>query len=560
MSRTSARGTGSEAAEPAGPDCEFIPGQVAAEGTTRRGLGWLAPAVAAAAALLSGGYKLGQPSLWRDEAYTIDGAIRPVAQIVALVRHQEAFYAAYYLFMHPLVTLFGTSAVVLRLPSVLATSVAAALTTVLGRRLAALAGWQLPSVTGLIAGLAFVALPLTTRYAQEARSYAAVTALAVTATLLLVKALGAAGRSGGSAPGPARVSIAGPSGGSSARASTGWRWWAGYAAAIALTGLFSLFGLLIVVAHAANLVAVGARARQARHWAAAVAAALLADSPVVAYAYAQRAEGSWIQRPTTTTLAHLLDSFAGSQLLVLPVAVLAFCGIAAAFAEQASWRRLSVATVAAPWLMLPTGLLLAVSLAHPVYSLRYVVFCLPALALLLAAGLTGIARLVASVPPARSRTALAWLPSLAVTAGLAVMLAGPQLAVRLSSARPDNLHEASAIVAAHERPGDAVLYMPSAYRVVAYGYPAPFGRLRDVALARTPYASSTLTGYELSPAALRSRFAHVSRVWIISGVRRGQIRILGGAANLEKMALIQGWPRIGAWRDKDVLLSLYAHP
>ena len=80
---------------------------------------WLVLAVPALAALVVGGYRLGAPSLWRDEAYTISAAHRSVGQIFALLGHVDAVHGPYYLGMHFVVSLLGTSAVALRLPSLL---------------------------------------------------------------------------------------------------------------------------------------------------------------------------------------------------------------------------------------------------------------------------------------------------------------------------------------------------------------------------------------------------------------------------------------------------------
>ena len=55
-------------------------------------------------------------------------------------------------------------------------------------------------------------------------------------------------------------------------------------------------------------------------------------------------------------------------------------------------------------------ILLAVSLARPAYVERYVVFCLPALALVSAAGLAWLARLVAATAAGRRAPRLAWVP------------------------------------------------------------------------------------------------------------------------------------------------------
>ncbi len=54
----------------------------------RRWSDWLVIAVPAATALVVGGYEIGGPSLWRDEAYTKDAITRSASQIFALLEHQ----------------------------------------------------------------------------------------------------------------------------------------------------------------------------------------------------------------------------------------------------------------------------------------------------------------------------------------------------------------------------------------------------------------------------------------------------------------------------------------
>ena len=187
-----------------------------------------------------GGYELGGPSLWRDEAYTKDAITRPVSQIFALLGHQDAVHGAYYLLMHVIAAVAGTSAVALRFPSLCAMVIAAAFTAAIGRRAAALAlapdagrvgRFDIPALTGLLSGMVFATAPYMTYYAQMARSYAIVTMFATIASYLLIRAY--------------------PDG--------RWRWWAAYAAAVALTGLFNLFGLLILVAHGVTLLLTDAR-------------------------------------------------------------------------------------------------------------------------------------------------------------------------------------------------------------------------------------------------------------------------------------------------------------
>ena len=323
--------------------------------------------------------------------------------------------------MHVVTGLLGRSAAALRLPSLLATSLAAGVTGALGLRLARMAGQPAPAVTGLLAGLLYAAAPQTTYYAQDARPYGLVTLLAAAASYLLVVAVTDGRR----------------------------RCWAGYAAAIALTGLASLFALLLLAAHGVTLL-LGGRARL-RPWLAASAAAVAAVSPLIVLGYRQDGALAWVTRPGVGTLAALVSDFSGSRQAILLVIGTAAAGAAAGLTagdraggltagdraaglaagdragglaagdragglaagdraggltagRRAAGRprgdagprpAVTVVTLALPWLVLPPLILLAVSLVKPVYVERYVVFGQPALALLSAAGLVWLARLVA---------------------------------------------------------------------------------------------------------------------------------------------------------------------
>ena len=108
------------------------------------GSDWLVIAVPAATAFVVGGYEIGGPSLWRDEAYTKDAITRPVSQIFALLGHQDAVHGAYYILMHVIVAAVGTSATALRFPSLCAMVIATAFTAAIGRRAAPGAGPRTP--------------------------------------------------------------------------------------------------------------------------------------------------------------------------------------------------------------------------------------------------------------------------------------------------------------------------------------------------------------------------------------------------------------------------------
>ncbi len=377
-----------------------------------------------------------------------------------------------------------------------------------------------------------------TYYAQMARSYAIVTMFATIATYLLLRAY--------------------PDG--------RWRWWAAYGAAVALAGLFNLFGLLILAAHGVTLLLTDARGQSAAgrrvgriplRWLAASAAAVIVLGPLLSVAHREQKQIAWVTRPDARTIEKLIIDFAGSKELVLPVALLALAGIAVACLAD-NWRPLNPAAVALPWLAVPPFVLIAGSYLKPVYVERYVEFCLPALAICVGAGLAGLVRLAAGTRLARLR--LAWVPAAVVIAGLGALLIGPQQAIRQSAARPDNLRLASAIVAAHEQPGDVVFYLPVNMHVLGTGYPAPFLRLRDIALAESPIASATLTGTEItSPALLKSRFTDVRRVWVVTGGSNYKFPVPATPVDKEKMALLAGAGMhiIGRWQAGEVMLTLY---
>jgi len=508
---------------------------------------WLVIAVPALAALAIGGYRLGGPSLWRDEAYTISAAQRPVGQMFAMLGHVDAVHGPYYLCMHFVVSLLGTSAVALRLPSLLGMVITAGFTAALGRRLAREAALPAPALTGLVAGLLFAAAPQTTYYAQDARPYGPVVMFAVIATYLLVRAA----------------------------ADRRWRWWTAYGAAIALTGLFNLFALLLVVAHGATLLLARVQARGLRRaagapalqpadqpqaalsrWLVAVAAAVAVLAPVIYLGYQQGHTLGWVSRSGLRTVARLVAMFAGSKQLIPLVAAIALCGVLAGWRSRRPGE-LTLTGVTLPWLVLPPLILISVSQVHPVYVERYVVFCVPALALLCAAGLSWLVRLAAATPAGRRHPALAWVPSAVAVAALAVLLIGPQQAIRQPAARPDNLRAAAAVVAAHERPGDAIFYIPARTRVLSIAYPGPFLHLRDLALAASPAASDSLVGTQVGPSALRSRFTGVRRVWIVrwnsQHSRRPRAR-----TGQEELRLVRGMHLVRRWHVSTIAISLYA--
>ena len=130
------------AAGPRGPVTRSAPEPPEPPPPLRAGRRWsrrLVIVVPMAVSAVVGGYGIGGPSLWRDEAYTKDAIGRPAGQIFALLRHQDVVHGAYYLLMHVITGVTGTSATALRFPSLCAMVIVTGFTAAAARRAAALA-------------------------------------------------------------------------------------------------------------------------------------------------------------------------------------------------------------------------------------------------------------------------------------------------------------------------------------------------------------------------------------------------------------------------------------
>ncbi|WP_234701205.1 glycosyltransferase family 39 protein [Streptomyces malaysiensis] len=374
---------------------------------------------------------LDRGTMWRDESATYQMARRTLPQIRDALGTVDAVHGLYYVLMHPLLALHP-SEVTLRLPSVLAAVATTALVAALGCRLAR------PRV-GLWAGLLYAATPVVTHYAQEGRSYALVAAGAAWATYLLVPAAGVGPRTGradgslsGSAsltsgfaveadwadrhvPGSASVAglagrDAGPGPGTRVRSAvsvrggvprlaraasapgqrggvTGWRW-AAYGGVVAVTALLHVFAALMLAAHALTLLISRARRPVWQGWGIAATGAVAAVVPLVVVARRQSAQLAWMRRPTPGRLWAVVEEFAGPSALVLAVNLLL---ITLALARP-RWR--SLTAVALPLICVPPILLFALALHRPCFHERYLLFTLPGIPLLAAAG---VDRLVVAV-------------------------------------------------------------------------------------------------------------------------------------------------------------------
>ncbi|MET7908916.1 hypothetical protein ABZS98_11645 [Streptomyces avermitilis] len=375
----------------------------------------------------------------------------------------DVVHGCYYLLMHALFESFGPSTTTLRLPSVLATAVAAACVGIIGHRLAGM--WA-----GLAGGMAFGLLPAVQFYLQEGRPYALVAAGTGISTLLLVTLLQGRGRT--------------------AR-------WAAYGGTVLLSGLLNWLSLLILPAHLATLLWARAGRGVWQRWTATSAVALACVLPLVLFSRSQSVQVSWI--PPLTW-----------HMLIGPAVLLAIGGVGALL-DRPRAGRLSVATVGLPLLAVPQISLIGLSLIQPLFVDRYVLFSLLGLALLIGTLIGAAIRAVGSRYP---RASLWVLPAVIVVAMVALL---PQsLAKRSPSSRVDDVLAAASEVRRMKETGNAVLFIPAARRDTESVSPSAFSGLRDIALAQSPEKSGTLKGVEASPERIRSAMLGQRRILLVT--------------------------------------------
>jgi hypothetical protein len=103
----------------------------------------------------------------------------------------------------------------------------------------------------------------------------------------------------------------------------------------------------------------------------------------------------------------------------------------------------------------------------------------------------------------------------AALAVLALVSVPGQLGDRGPLGHYENLRQLDQIIAGRQRPGDAVLYTWSGWRQAAAAYPYGLATLDDIGLGQTPLQAGNLLGTDLPEAAVVSKLAGTSRVWLV---------------------------------------------
>ncbi|QNE34875.1 glycosyltransferase family 39 protein [Leifsonia shinshuensis] len=472
------------------------------------------------------------PSLWGDEATSIMSAQRPLSTLLGMLGQVDAVHGTYYFGLHFWSDLIGFSPFAVRLPSAVAVGLATAAVVLLAARLRDIR-------TAVIAGLVCAILPRVTYMGEEARSFAFSAAIVAWLTVLLVAALD--------------------------RERPRAAWFVGYGALLAVGTYVFLYTILFAVVHGVIVAVCRAPRRTVRGWLIAVGAAVLAVAPLLVVAIGQHHQIAYlgaVQQLAPQTLFSGLwfgDSWplgiVAWALIVLAVAiavqqrVLVGRARGERFLGRPASRVPSLVGVAALWLLLPPAILIAVQPVVPDFTARYVSYCAPAAALLIACGVDDVLR---------------WRRWAGVVVGLLVL--GLCVPVYVDERTPyaknqSDWAEVSAAIGANARPGDGVVFDESTKpsklpRLAEHTYPAGFRDTTDVALHR-PFAQTRSwrdSAYTVRQAAALGRFDGVDRVWLIEYAPSPGSVDDYGVADLTTLGFHETTTRIATHRE---LISLY---
>ncbi|WP_460846142.1 glycosyltransferase family 39 protein [Phytohabitans suffuscus] len=419
-----------------------------------RRIAWGAPALVTLVLSVIG---LTGPGLWADELATWGITTVSWAELWRQLDGTDATIGPYYVLIRVWTTVFGDSDLSLRLPSVLAMAGTAAIVGLIGIRLGS-------ARIGLLAGLTFAILPITTRYGQEARPYAFAVLAAAVATLLLLRMM--EGFTLG-------IALA-------------------YAAAVMVLGAMHIVSLLMLAAH--GLAVAIHRRKLLWRWTPSALAGLIPLIPLILIGRRQQGtQISWIPLTDLHQLEAFGTDFFGGALVGGAVIAL---GAAAVSRERGPVVAASLAAVPAAMLML-LG-----SVTH-IWLQRYVLYTI-----------VGWAVLVGLLLARRGR-----LAAVVTLATLAVLALPGQAEVRKPEYRYQDTKAVVALIERDFQPGDGIVYGlkdrgPGALNrdIVAHYLPAN-RRPTDLLMDRPMRTDGWMVSSEHQDVA--ARLGETRRVWVL---------------------------------------------
>ena len=442
------------------------------QATPRPAMAYLSWAVPVVVTVAFGLIEIGVPQLWRDEFASWSAASRTLPQLWAMLHNIDAVLGIYYFGLHLWMAVFGDSAAAMRLPSVIAMAGAAGVVALIGRRLGG-------GAAGLTSGLVFAVIPSVSRYAQEARPYAFAMFFAALATLTFLRAM----------------------------ERPNWSRWAIYAVVLAAAGASNLVAVSVAAGHlvillwdflqhtvriggdgtadsgkrlpGGRLASEGSPLLLVKRFCVALVAGAVLVSPLVIEGHEQQ---EWqiggVPAPHVAQLVGVSGGLWQELFASVPVAAAVMLLAVLSLLAAPDARRRSIAGYALAFAIVPVVAVWVLSRGPVSYwTYRYMLFSIAGWSV--GAGLciaflaerakdsTRLARLTGSLSPRFTVAAV-------LIAVVAALGAHDQLAIRQNEAhnrwaypempsngQPVDYQAAAAVLAANERPGDAIVYQVS---------------------------------------------------------------------------------------------------
>ncbi|MGZ4333683.1 MAG: glycosyltransferase family 39 protein [Gaiellaceae bacterium] len=296
-------------------------------------------------------FDLTRRSFWTDEAYNLVLVRDPWTSFVRTIGDREPSQALYLIFLKPYVAVAGSGALLVRLPSVIATVVAAMLLVFLARRL-------FDRMVALLTGLFFATSGAVIEWSQYARTYSLAALAAVVTTALFVRAID-------------RDEV---------------KAWLLYGCAAALSIYCHFYAGFVLVAHALAFTATGRRPFT-RGPMIAVGVVAVGLIPFAAYLVAgTRSPVDWIPPLSGGQVIRALWFAAGAN---AALAAAAFAGTVVLARSPIQPRRATLALVLG-WALAPLACGAIVSVAKPALVPRFMIVTTPAVALLAAVAVAAL--------------------------------------------------------------------------------------------------------------------------------------------------------------------------
>jgi len=434
--------------------------------------------ILAAAASLGGA---GRPSFWYDEAATISASYsRSLGQLWQMLGNVDAVHGLYYLFMHAWFQIFPPTEFWSRVPSGLAVGGAAAGIVVLGKQFSSR---TVAVASGVLCGI----LPRTTWAGIEARPFALSMMAAVWLTVLLVVA---------------------------ARRDNAWIWLC-YGIGLAMSILLEMYLVLVLLAHVVFMCAFRRSRTILVHFAVTSVLAVCALAPFVFEVVGQVQQIKWIapighrtiEDVTVQQFFERSPPFAVLSALVVATAIALWLCTSAKLAETER----QLLTLAAAWLVIPTGLIVIWSAAvHPIYTPRYLSFTAPAMALLL-----GVCTGALAVKPWVA-TALLSLFAVAAAPNYIRAQRNPYAKYGMDYSKVADLITAKAAPDDCLLVNDTVTFMPAPMRPLMAARPDAYRKLIDLTLWQRATDRNDVFDTNLIPEVVAKPLSQCRVVWIIT--------------------------------------------